>query len=360
MGLAAMIAVLAGTAAVNAQEGEDRMQGFDQPLKGRRGQEGNARSTMVMTESDGEHSYTVKMEGDKVTAEIDGKQVPAERVRKRGGRVEILDEDGDVLKTFNARVMGTTPLATGGPRFQVETLRPGAQGGGLGQWAPPAEPPKAMMGITMTDAEDGGAQIESVMEGLPAEKAGVKAGDRVVKANGREIDGQQDLREIIGKAEPGDTITLTVDRDGKNTELKVKLAKFDQSKIPVARDMPDVFRQLESRGGNIDEARDEVRKALDAMKNAKKLEGEALDKARKALEAALDKLEDVKVQGFRWENNDDVMKLYGQHGQRFVLPPGGERAPLMLDQDMSRQLDRLNAQMEKLNKRLEELEKNRR
>ncbi|HYE60780.1 MAG TPA: PDZ domain-containing protein [Phycisphaerales bacterium] len=358
MSLAAMIAVMAGTAAANAQEGDDRMQGFDQPLKGRRGQESRATSTTVMSESDGEHTYTVKIEGDKVTGEIDGKELPEKRLRQRGGRVEILDENGDVLKTFHTNVV-VRNLYGAAPRFRVETLEPGQGGalagpGGVTAWAPAATPPKAMMGVTMTDAEDGGAMIDTVMEGMPAEKAGLKPGDRVVKANGKDVDNQQALREVIAKAEPGDTLTLTVDRDGKQQELKVKLAKWDQTKVAPAP-MPDVFRQFHGGNENLDEARESLRKALDLLKDTKRVEGKALENAREALENALEKLDEAKVHGFRW-NADDQLRVYSGRGQKFVLPQGA--API--DEDMARQMERLNAQLERMNKRMEELEKNRR
>jgi hypothetical protein len=350
--LAAVLAVLAGTAAAQAQSSVEGS--FDQPLKGQAGKS-TVRGLTTIKENDDDHSYSVKIEGDKVTAEVDGKELPAKRVRQRNGRVELLDEDGGVMKSFNIRTFAaTTPFA--GPRMRVETIQPGAQGGGFGgpQVWTPSEPPKVMMGVTMSDAEDGGVQIETVIDELPAQKAGVKVGDRIVKANGKEVDNQQELREIIRGAEPGDTLTLVVDRDGKETQLKVKLTKWDQKLLPTTPMVPDVFTQLHAAGDeNLEKAREQLRAALDQIKNEKRLEGRNLDRVRESLEKVLKSLEDVKAHSMLNWNADDHLKIYGQgRGQNFLVPAQSD--------DLARQLERMNAQMEKLNKRLDELENNRR
>jgi hypothetical protein len=111
MSLAAVLAVVAGTTAAHAQsQTEGGVSGsFDQPLK-----------TVQMTETDDEHTYTIKIDGDDVSAEVDGKAVPKDRVRSRNGRVEILDENKEVIKTFNVR---PTTSFYASPRFRVETLQ---------------------------------------------------------------------------------------------------------------------------------------------------------------------------------------------------------------------------------------------
>src|SRR5436190_12734542 len=100
--LAGALALLAGGTAFAQQSKDDQdLKGsFDQPLQSDDAQ-GESNATMMMSESDGQHTYSVKIENGKVTnAEVDGKKIPKSRVKNKGGKVQILDEDGTVLKSF--------------------------------------------------------------------------------------------------------------------------------------------------------------------------------------------------------------------------------------------------------------------
>lgn len=66
--------------------------------------------------------------------------------------------------------------------------------------------------------------VTSVEEGSAAAKAGLKAGDVIVRFAGREIREGRDLREEVRRAEGGKELTVAVQRDGKPVELKVTLA----------------------------------------------------------------------------------------------------------------------------------------
>lgn len=70
---------------------------------------------------------------------------------------------------------------------------------------------------------DGGP---AVLPGSPAEKAGLKQGDVVIKVNGKSIDDRNSLTSLIGQYSVGDEVELTIKR-GKDTErLKVTLDEF--------------------------------------------------------------------------------------------------------------------------------------
>jgi len=86
----------------------------------------------------------------------------------------------------------------------------------------------------------GGALVEQVSPGSPAAKAGIKGGsqtvtvqgqdftiggDIIVKADDTSIKTADDLITFLGTKKPGDTITVTVERDGKTQDLKVTLAE---------------------------------------------------------------------------------------------------------------------------------------
>ncbi|MGA3292863.1 MAG: trypsin-like peptidase domain-containing protein [Candidatus Acidiferrales bacterium] len=85
-----------------------------------------------------------------------------------------------------------------------------------------------------------GILIERVTPGGPAAQAGLRGGDHVVLAGLQElriggdvlvaIDGtavtsQMDLNLLLNRAQPGDTVTLTIVRDGKKMDVAVKLGE---------------------------------------------------------------------------------------------------------------------------------------
>jgi serine protease Do/serine protease DegQ len=72
-----------------------------------------------------------------------------------------------------------------------------------------------------------GAFIQSVGEGLPAEKAGLRGGDVIVAVNGAPVDGATDLRLKIGSAAPGEEVELSVRREGELMRFEVELADPD-------------------------------------------------------------------------------------------------------------------------------------
>lgn len=71
-----------------------------------------------------------------------------------------------------------------------------------------------------------GVYIDKVSPGSPAKDAGMKAGDVIVKMNGKNVETTSELRKILyTEAKAGDTVSFEVLRKGKTTTLKTKLAK---------------------------------------------------------------------------------------------------------------------------------------
>ena len=68
-----------------------------------------------------------------------------------------------------------------------------------------------------------GVFVESVVKGGPAAQAGLRAGDVILAANGREISEQKELIAIINECSVGDSITLRVHRAGEELELTIRL-----------------------------------------------------------------------------------------------------------------------------------------
>jgi serine protease Do len=70
---------------------------------------------------------------------------------------------------------------------------------------------------------------DSVIDGSPAAKAGLKEKDIITKVNGTEIDEKTSLTSALNKYKVGDTVTLTVVRDGKTIQVKATLEAAPQS-----------------------------------------------------------------------------------------------------------------------------------
>lgn len=71
-----------------------------------------------------------------------------------------------------------------------------------------------------------GASQPAVVPGGPADKAGIQANDIIQAINGTNIDENHSLVSLLQQYKPGDTITLTILRDGKQQKVQVKLGQL--------------------------------------------------------------------------------------------------------------------------------------
>lgn len=71
---------------------------------------------------------------------------------------------------------------------------------------------------------DSGVLVREVV-GEPARRAGIRAGDVIVRFDGKTIEAVEDLFGELRRVEPGDEAELTVVRNGDERELKVELGE---------------------------------------------------------------------------------------------------------------------------------------
>jgi serine protease Do len=67
-----------------------------------------------------------------------------------------------------------------------------------------------------------GALVADLVPGGPADRAGVKPGDVVVALDGHGVDSNTELTRMVAQSHNGDTLHLTVLRDGKSREIDVR------------------------------------------------------------------------------------------------------------------------------------------
>lgn len=72
-----------------------------------------------------------------------------------------------------------------------------------------------------------GALISDVISPSPASEAGLKGKDVVIKFNDEDIEDFSALTRLVGATKPDSNVTLTIIRNGKKMEVKVKLGKLE-------------------------------------------------------------------------------------------------------------------------------------
>ena len=94
----------------------------------------------------------------------------------------------------------------------------------------------AYLGVVTTDLSpedasnfdlpvDSGALVEQVVQGSAADDAGVRKGDIITALGDARVERYGDLLGALRDYAPGDTVTLTVFRDGEETNLQVTLGE---------------------------------------------------------------------------------------------------------------------------------------
>jgi len=82
------------------------------------------------------------------------------------------------------------------------------------------------IGISIEDVTEGsGAKVLEVTEGSPAAKAGIAKNDIITAVDGAAIKDVTALQEKAATLEAGVTLTIKLNRDGKQKELTVKIPK---------------------------------------------------------------------------------------------------------------------------------------
>lgn len=76
-----------------------------------------------------------------------------------------------------------------------------------------------------------GVLVEKVHEGTPAEKAGIRAGDVIVKVNDRDIDTADRLRRVLSTYDPGDDVQLEIMREGSRRTVSARLEEPEFSEF---------------------------------------------------------------------------------------------------------------------------------
>jgi serine protease Do len=77
-----------------------------------------------------------------------------------------------------------------------------------------------------------GAEVAMVEPGGPAEKAGIRVGDIILRFNGQPIETTRDLPRLVGASKIGSRATVTIWRRGQQMDLPVTIVQLEDEKSP--------------------------------------------------------------------------------------------------------------------------------
>lgn len=209
----------------------------------------------VVKSEDGDHlarwrSEATASDGAKEIVEIIVAEDSEPHVVRNGERIQVkVMRDGEIVRVLDPdeREIAEYRLTNGG---KVVFLK--GPHGEAARLAPPPAPPRAMrrgggpdedgaapggrvrLGVTMGSvsaalAAQSGVEarevflITDVLDGYPADKAGLKRFDIVLKINGEKPATPDRLRELVFSDDPRDTITMEVLRAGEKRSIEVRL-----------------------------------------------------------------------------------------------------------------------------------------
>lgn len=372
VGLSIASAAVAQSEKKEAEEPKVRGE-FGKPLGGDEDQVAGSSVMTISRSSDGQ-TYTVTIKDGKVSAEVNGKPVPEDRIERRRDAIIIKDENGKEVTRFDVGRTGR-----GGRVLRLDNtpwlqLSPQMREGGIVELQPqvrgqfqPENPPPVMLGVTMSDADEAvlehmnyesGVMVDRVLEGLPAAKAGVEVGDIIVEFNGQKPVEQETIRTKLREAKPGDEVTLKVIRKGKAQDVKIKLDAYDAEKLGHVWNQGDAnAQQWWGQQGRGDGAADQLRESLKMLEGIKGMSPEQTKQLHDAMNDAIKRLENGNA--FSWrigprgngnlQLDPNAPIVIGRNQDQIFEVPGSS--------DLSRKIDKLNATIDKLTDRIEQLEK---
>ncbi len=166
--------------------------------------------------------------------------------RSPGERVVVVVERGDGTRRVEV-TLGSLPGAQppaaprreGAPAVPQEPATPGRP------QAAPATP--GWLGVSL-GLTDGGVVLAEVLEGSPAERAGLQAGDRVLAVNDQPVESVQAVVGAIRAERPGRRVSLRIERDGAEQRVRAVLGNQPEELAPPPP--PGATPQGAPRGGD--------------------------------------------------------------------------------------------------------------
>ena len=182
---------------------------------------GSARADLADVAADSPAAAAGLKAGDRVLS-VDGEPVESAAMLKE--KLRGLSADVPVTLTLAGSGDGRTVTVTPRPASKPFTSQSQV---------------RAVIGIQSGEVRDGGGvDVSAVTGGGAAEKAGVKAGDVVVRVDGVKLEGDTGVREVLALKKPGDVVRLELKRGQDQLEVRATL-QADPASSPRAAGWDD-------------------------------------------------------------------------------------------------------------------------
>jgi len=171
----------------------------------------------------------------------------------------------------------------------------------------------AGLGVTLSQDSQGRILITSVAAGSPAERAGLQAGDQLLKVDGERVDSAQDVIDDIRDKDAGSRIGLQIRRNGHRQDLRAKLVALEEA-----------FRRVQGRTYSEEGRGDAVGEQGYASTNTRNAQG-GLDGAIQALQQQVTELR-REVRQLRQQQSSQSYKAgYRGAGDQIQRPAAGSQ-----------------------------------
>lgn len=287
----------------------------------------------------GEAVGEFQTDGDWTEQQFDGLDGRIVRVLKQPGGVLLIEQNGSTMKIGS-------PDIEFGEAFRLR-LDQNLLSSDPALWAfnngfnqarsivLALQQPKVMLGVTMTrpSAEQAAtlgidsAQatvLGSVIDGLPAAKAGLQPMDIVIGVEGAEHAGESIIREKLETLEPGDTLTLTVLRNGEKQRFEVTLEPYDAERLGVMQIAPlDIeWQQEDPELDALRREQDELkRRYAEAMQRSLSADGQrARERASAEAEKLNAQMKELTAQIAKRMARQNVLEVFNNQGFAQIVP----------------------------------------
>ncbi len=107
--------------------------------------------------------------------------------------------------------------------------------------APHEKHDRGYLGVNIDNgAADQGVRVTGVLEGSPAESAGIVKGDVIKAVDGAAVSGTKELIEAVSAKGVGDEIAVTYVREGAQTTVNVTLAERPKTELDNVKDPVEI------------------------------------------------------------------------------------------------------------------------
>ena len=86
----------------------------------------------------------------------------------------------------------------------------------------------AALGVMLGEQAGRGVRIHDILRGSPADRAGLRSGDRIASIDDKPMRSYADVIRYINRVDPGQTSQITVNRDGDERTLRVRFATREE------------------------------------------------------------------------------------------------------------------------------------